>query len=368
MMKIGILTCHDVYNYGATLQAYALCKYLNTEAGQAELINYEPEYLYRLIDFMRVDAPRWQKNFITRWCYRIYVFPNNLQMLRKYINYKRFNKKYLRISSPKIKNNGELKFLNKWDICICGSDQIWNSATYPLGEDSAYFLEFHDGTKIAYAASFGGKTVSELGRQNISAYLPKFKAVSVREKSAVEILKQFGINAVHVVDPVFLISKNEWEKLAKRPKGVPEKYILAYGYDNSEEFSEAVSRYSEMTGLPVVSSKTRVFRNAGPQEFIYLVKSASMVITTSFHATAFSVILHKPFTVAKTQNEDLFERIESILDMSGLENRKYSELKDRSNWNLEEKDFDNADNRMREYTEYSKQFLNAVVKADDKTR
>ena len=36
-MKIGILTCHDVYNFGATLQAYALCKYLNDNVGQAEL-------------------------------------------------------------------------------------------------------------------------------------------------------------------------------------------------------------------------------------------------------------------------------------------------------------------------------------------
>lgn len=367
-MRIGILTCHDVYNYGATLQAYALYNYLNDEVGQTEIINYKPKYLYRLIDFMEVDAQKWRKNFFTRWCYRIYVFPYNLKMIKKYKKYKKFNRKYLKISSTMLKNNEDIKKTNKYDVCICGSDQIWNSSTYPLGEDPAYFLGFHNGIKIAYAASFGGKKISSIGKQNITTYLPSFKAISVREKSAVHILNEYGINAVHVVDPVFLLEADKWKELAKMPKRIPDKYILAYGYDNSGEFSEAVKKYSSNTMLPVISNETKIFRDAGPREFIALIQNATMVITTSFHATAFSIILHTPFIVAKTHNEDLFERIENILEMSGLQNRKYSELIKRENWCFEKIDFDNAHSCLKKYVTQSKKFLNTVVDVDDKIK
>lgn len=364
-MKIGVLTCHDVYNYGATLQAYALCKYLNAEIGQTELINYKPKYLYRLINLMEVDAPKWKKNLFTRWCYRIYILPHKLKWVKKYVRYKIFNMKYLKISSPVIENNEDLKHKKQWDICICGSDQIWNSSTYPLGEDMAYYLGFQDGVKVAYAASFGGRSVSELGKHNIKEYIPSFKAVSVREKSAIDILKQYDVNAVHVVDPVFLVSQSEWKRIEKMPKHIPEKYILAYGYDNSVEFVEAVKAYANISGLPIISYDTKLFRDAGPREFLALIQNASMVITTSFHATAFSIIMHTPFVVAKTQKEDLFERIDNILDMSGLKDRTYSEVKKSEDWSMKEIDFIKADNCMKEYIEKSKQFLKVLVDIDD---
>lgn len=364
-MKIGILTCHDVYNFGATLQAYALCKYLNDNVGQAEIINYKPRYLYKLIDFMEVDVPRWKKNVFTRWFYRLFTAPSKFKYIKKYIRYKEFNQKYLKISTPTLKNNEDLKKVKKWDICICGSDQIWNSSTSPLGNDVAYFLGFHNGVKIAYAASFGGKNISARGKKYIETYLPMFKAISVREKSALDILKQCGINAVHVVDPVFLLDRNVWTNFVRMPHNMPRKYILAYGYDNSDEFSEALKEYTNVTGLPVVSINTKIFRNAGPREFIGLVQNATMVITTSFHATAFSIILHTPFIVAKTKNNDLFERIDNILTMSGLQNRKYSELMKMQNGILEKIDFEKTDSCMKKYINESKQFLNTVVNIDD---
>ena len=364
-MKIGILTCHDVYNYGATLQAYALCKYLNDNVGETEIINYKPPYLYKLIDFMEVDAPKWKKNIFRRWCYRIYTFPVKLKQIRKYVRYKRFNQKYLKIARPLLKNNEDLKKVKKWNICICGSDQIWNSSTYPLGEDPAYFLGFHSGVKIAYAASFGGKKVSAVGQKNIKIYLPGFRAVSVREKSAIDILKRYGIDAVCVVDPVFLLDRNIWNNFAKMPRNVPEKYILAYGYDNSEEFSKALKEYTHITGFPIISVNTKIFRNAGPREFIALVQNAAMVITTSFHATAFSIILHTPFIVARTKNNDLFERIENILSMGELQNRKYSELIKTEKGLLEKIEFNKVDTCRKKYINESKKFLNTVVNIDD---
>ena len=54
-MKVGIITCHDVYNYGSSLQAYALSKTLR-DFYEVEIIHYKPDYLYRLINFMEVES------------------------------------------------------------------------------------------------------------------------------------------------------------------------------------------------------------------------------------------------------------------------------------------------------------------------
>ena len=44
-MKILTITCHDVYNTGASLQAYALMKYLQNQGHEVKIIDYKPEYL-----------------------------------------------------------------------------------------------------------------------------------------------------------------------------------------------------------------------------------------------------------------------------------------------------------------------------------
>ena len=43
-MKIKTITCHDVYNYGASLQAYALQTYLQNKGHEVEIIDYLPYY------------------------------------------------------------------------------------------------------------------------------------------------------------------------------------------------------------------------------------------------------------------------------------------------------------------------------------
>ena len=54
-MKINIITCHDVYNYGASLQAYALMTYLSTKGHDTAIIDYKPDYLSHHYEFGYVD-------------------------------------------------------------------------------------------------------------------------------------------------------------------------------------------------------------------------------------------------------------------------------------------------------------------------
>lgn len=44
-MKIKTITCHDVYNLDASLQAYALAEYLKEIGQEVEIIDYKPLYL-----------------------------------------------------------------------------------------------------------------------------------------------------------------------------------------------------------------------------------------------------------------------------------------------------------------------------------
>ncbi len=44
-MKIKTITCHNVYNFGASLQAYALMTYLTSQGHQVEIIDYMPDYI-----------------------------------------------------------------------------------------------------------------------------------------------------------------------------------------------------------------------------------------------------------------------------------------------------------------------------------
>lgn len=352
-MKVGIITCHDVYNSGSSLQAYSLSKIIS-EFCEVEIIDYKPDYLFRLFNFMEVDAVKWQQNAIRRWLYRIYVAPKRLKNIKRYLVYKQFNKRYLPLSKTRYKSLNDLTEGAQYDKYICGSDQIWNSDKYPCGEDPAFFLGFTNAEKIAYAASFGGNTVSERGRENIEKYLPLFTKISVRETSGIDILRKSGIHAEQVLDPVFFLSGDDWRAIAHKPTNIPETYVLVYGYDNSDEFRDLINEYKNQNLLYIGEEK---LRNIGPLEFIWLIDHAETVLTTSFHAVSFSIILHTQFVSSLTGNPELYERLESVMKLCGLEERRYSILKKQDNWKQKKIDYRSVDLKLEVPKIKSKDFL-----------
>jgi len=46
-MKVRTITCHDIYNYSAGLQAYALQNYLTALGHEVQIIDYKHDYLSR---------------------------------------------------------------------------------------------------------------------------------------------------------------------------------------------------------------------------------------------------------------------------------------------------------------------------------
>ena len=62
--------------------------------------------------------------------------------------------------------------------------------------------------------------------------------------------------------------------------------------------------------------------DCSPEMFLSYLKNAEVVITNSFHGTAFSILFNKEFWVQPLSRNNTNSRIDSILALMGLEQRK----------------------------------------------
>ena len=76
--------------------------------------------------------------------------------------------------------------------------------------------------------------------------------------------------------------------------------------------------------------------NAGPKEFLSLIKYSNAVCTDSFHGMAFSINYNKQFCLLRNLNMSIFyypDRTNNILEKFNIKNEKISSLKDIENIN-----------------------------------
>lgn len=336
-MKIKTITCHDVYNLGASLQAYALMEYLTQLGHEVEIIDYKPEYLSRHYKLSLIANPKYEKNIILKSVYLLLKLPRRL--VEKYGKRKRefdkFKREYLKLTARRYASNQELKRdLPEADLYIAGSDQIWNTL-FQNGKDPAFYLEFvpQDKGKISYAASFATANIAQEYSEKIRGWLTRLDCISVRELSGIKILQDLGIDWGKVVlDPVFLLSRREWEVLLKPSERKREKYLLVYDFDNSEYIEKLAKRLSKKNQWKIYSIQKskyadRVFWKSGPLEFLELIDNAEFIISNSFHATAFSLIFNKQFVVVN-RKEGINTRMKDLLSIVNLENRMLYEGKE----------------------------------------
>lgn len=330
-MKIKTITCHHVYNYGASLQAYALQHFLENKGNEVEIINYLPTYKRNRYDFWEL-APNGPAYRLGKKCpllkpfIAIYKNSSELFWFGRKSMFNEFDRRFLHITSKLYRNIEDLKeFIPQADCYIAGSDQIWNPRM-GNGKDPAYYCCFSKNSKIniAYAASFG---VSDLGDSAIfiKDKLKNFRCISVREKTGVFIVEKLGYKALQVVDPVFLLPLEEWEAMCKRKFNQP--YLLVYDFDHDNAVVEqTVKKIANEKGLRIISINDYQklpyadinINNAGPIEFLELIKNATFVISTSFHATAFSVIFQRQFLTFPMQTQGNSSRMTDFLDTIGI--------------------------------------------------
>ena len=344
---IKIITLHDICNPGSVFQAYALNKFVNDNGFESQIIDYVPIYSHI------------GKNKI-KGVIRNILFGKNLRKIRK--KYRQFINENIATTSKKYSSSKNLfKEKEGTELFIAGSDQLWN-LDYDCGRDEAYYLSFAKNCKkISYATSLGKEKVDKQDLNFIADKIKDFSYLSVREKSSCAMLEPYvGKPIKWVCDPVFLLDKEDYVKDCKRL--LDDKYLVVYLSAGTELLNSCLQKIKELTGYKVVLLGGNVTRFAcdlhvkdmGPKEFISYIVNAELVISSSFHATAFSHIFHKKFGVILPEKNG--ERIKSLLALSNLENRIIESVNDVDEV-LEEVDFNAVDGKINPFVKESKEYL-----------
>jgi len=305
MSKVGILTFHYANNYGAVLQAYGLSKAIREMGHEVEVLDYRP-----LAARLRYSGhwPRHAKSFLrvasSRW------------------KYHRFRHSYLPLSRTYLTMADLEKDRPEVDHVVCGSDQIWNISSF-RGFDPVFFLAFLKDSgprRVSYAATFGNAEDLSGCRQSICDLLSRFDHISVRDITSQRMVRDLIDRfAEHVLDPSFLADFGP----ITPPPIIKPPYVLMNYFGRTELVTNAVRVLRNHFNIPIVSVGRRVEGteavNAGPVQWLSLMRHADFVCTNSFHGTCFSLINRKQFVMLP--NHGAMSRLEDILQTVGLPDR-----------------------------------------------
>lgn len=330
MKTVGLTTCY-VDNFGACLQAYALQTTIEKMGYRCEIIPYTPkralkQYRYPVRVAIKI------RNKLKALYSDEYKFDN----LRSQ-KFQKFRQKYLNFGKGRYIQEKTL-YSNppQYDYYVTGSDQIWNPLLYGDKNNKIYFLDFAPKGKkrIAYAPSIGVDKIPSTCEKEMGELIDAFSAVSVREMAGKEIVELVSQKPCRVVlDPTLLLSAKEWSKVASKCL-IEKPYIFCYLFGNSEYIGDFVKEVKQQLDLEIVvvpftsreyRSEHTILKEVGPEDFLSLIKNAELVVTDSFHATAFSINFNTPFYTlyrnTKSDVNNMNSRVISILDMMGLTER-----------------------------------------------
>lgn len=352
--RVGILSRHAVPNYGSILQAFALQDALDSMGAESEYVDYRIPRDFPLADAMRTSGPL-----------------GPIRAIPKAIGARKFEamRRGLLRQSRRVTDAESLRgLLAEYNVLCVGGDQVWNVMS-DGNIEGAYLLENapEGAYKFSFSSSFGKNGLDARERDRAARAFARFDRLSVREESGQETLKDMGLEAVTVVDPVHLLTKDEWfERITpKAPRGVDGKYCLIYNLHPSEGFDRYATAACEVLGMEVMSIRPSLRKTMGRNlfypslaEFLWLFDNASCVLTDSFHGTAFSLLLNTPFV--DILPEQYAERNKAILSRYGLESRISAELP-ANELCLDEFDWDGVNESLAVNRDSSKSFLANTV-------
>lgn len=329
------ITFHASHNYGSMLQAYALQQTLLGLGVENEIINFRPQkqkkcYPYPKDHYYNSGLTGWmllkrriagliEKPFIGDYC-------------RKFERFEAFLKDNLRLTPELEEINCVDSRVQRYDYYITGSDQCWNTDCWDF--DWAYFLDFSESlNKISYASSFG-PNIPHVHQERIAERVNAFKSVSVREQSAADFLMSITDREYEVMpDPTLLLTSSDWDRLIDSEPLIAGDYILVYSPGWRNGLISFAERLSKIHKLPIIFSNSygarqrlrvafnknvRYRLDAGPREFLNLMKNARYAVCGSFHAIVFALIFKVPFFAIGGGADN---RMKTLLTKFGLMDR-----------------------------------------------
>lgn len=284
--KCAIMTQYYGKNYGSVLTAFALQKLLDKLGYYSELIKVHKPFGFS----------------------------------------KDFSKKYLRETFQCL-NNDDFQKLNKdFDTFILGSD---NQLDFMVQKQLIYRYLFNyaekDKKKIIISGSCGNpeldKTKFDFDR--IKTLLETMDYVSFREYAGQQMCnKFFNLSADWILDPVFLLDKSEYFKLAQNSKHKisNEKQLMTYILYENDDKTNIVNEISQKYGYKINrfegNENASHYANkvkTSVENWINSILNSELIVTDSFHCVCFSLIFNKPFICLK--NPKGYSRFESLFKM-----------------------------------------------------
>ena len=336
-MKIGITTFQRAHNFGAQMQMYALAHFLEGEGFDVSILDYHNPWVED--QYLNIKYFHPYKKFFFKRIYPgvVLFFRCILTWILGYqkIKIERFNQFLIENFklTPRFRKPNEIP--EEFDVLITGSDQVWNYFI-THGRCEVYFLDNQSyfglpSKKISYAVSVEGTHFQELiqDAEYVKYALKKFYWISVREKALSNLLEEkFNIQTDAVVDPSLFLTKEECLKLAVKPK--EEKFLCVYRIEHTSYILKLAKRIAKERGLKIVNvyaanmakSKSESY---GPREILGYICYADVVVTSSFHGTAFSIINRKDFYAAY---DGPSVRVQNLLSLLDLHNRFLTKLED----------------------------------------
>lgn len=365
---IGIITFHQALNYGAILQAYALKAVCEKTGASVHVIDYEyggiEEKLAPVSKFLHAKN---KKGAIVPLVRGLLGYPWDKNRERAF---QRFRKRYLN-ESVKCITAEDIDAL-EYDVLIGGSDQIWNCGITKHRYDPVFFMNFETKSKkILYAAS--SEDVPFLGEKE-QAFKKALEglqgSVSIREKKLADYVEKLtNVKYPVVVDPTLLAGREIMDSIEVKEISCG-PYILLYQIDANSESDISIKSLEEKFKCPVYTMTVpRIgdFKGrkgeAGPEEFLSLLKNAKFIVTNSFHGIALSVIFQKQFFVY--ENNGVMSRIDGLLGELGLLNRKVKFVSEISEENLI--DYTSVSPRLEILKQNSMEFLVRAISDNENT-
>jgi hypothetical protein len=184
--------------------------------------------------------------------------------------------------------------------------------------------------KISFASSIGITDLTVDERRYYKRWLKDYDAISVREVSGCDILKGImGREIVRVSDPTFLLSVDYWQSLAVQPKANI-RYMLLFTLEADVLQLEYAILIAKQSGLKLLvvqrnngykfDERYTLLNDLSVEEWLGYIQSAELVLTDSFHATLFSIILDScNFFTYISPISDRGSRIIDLLKLFDLE-------------------------------------------------
>lgn len=319
-MKVGILTFHRAINYGALLQCYSLQEIMKKFGHDVFVINYAQKYI-EAKSTKKISFKECIKSFILFW------------KLPSYFRSFRYIKKRANVSREFQKNFNLTRMIfdkdnipNDFDVYIVGSDQVWSTVyTGKKDLDPIYggnFFHKDNAKIIGYAISMNKKSLEIIPKEKLKTAGSRFSKLSFREKIIRDSFQKItGIKAQICLDPTLLTEEDMWDKFITENNKYSD-YIFVYEVrqldNNKKLLSNAAKLMAKKLNCQIINAsqyKTKSVYTVN--DFLSLIKHARCIITSSFHACAFSIIFRKPF-YAYCLDDGHDERYVNLLYSLGL--------------------------------------------------